>query len=268
MKQKLLACDVDGTLIFKDDQLIQQTDLDAIKKFTDAGHIFALCTGRTLTWTAPILDRFNLPVSALILCNGSMIYEVKDTQINTIGTRCIPNNIGKEIIKYFYQLGNFSIYWDDGQDTYEIIDRLLEISSSIIQENYSQHITIEQLEEKAADFVTIGVTPFSADINIANDTKQKVLENWGNYVDAFRNQYFIDIAPIESSKGAGITYLLNHLQKDLEVYGIGDSFNDLSMFKTVGKENAFLMKHGDSELFPYAAHHVNSVADCIDILLS
>ncbi|MGL4677729.1 MAG: HAD-IIB family hydrolase [Brevinema sp.] len=269
MKQKLLACDVDGTLIFHEDQKIKGSDLQAIKSFREAGHLFVLCTGRTAVWAIPLIQKHDLQTDGLILCNGSMIYHVNPndpTDIKEIVNRSVPNKIGLEIINYFYHLEEFALYWDDGNQTYELHDRLVSQASSIIQENYSTHISFEEAMALTSNFVTIGVTPISCDVSKAEEIKNYILKHWE--VLAFRNQFFIDIAPIGSSKGSGIEDFQTIYQKDLETYGIGDSFNDLSMFQHVGKSHAFLMSNGDVELKQYTDNQVNSVAECINLLLS
>lgn len=271
MKQKLLACDVDGTLIQSHKQHISKEDLDAIKRFREAGHLFALCTGRTLVWTTPLIKDFELQADGLILCNGSMLYKINPNSlldITKIGSASIPNKIGLEILEYFYNLQNYTLYWDDGNTTYELKDRLLSQLSTIIQENYSTHISIEEALQLKADFVTVGATPMSCSVETAEQMKVTILEKWGNHITAFRNQFFIDISPIDSSKGQGIKNFQSHLSNEVDIYAVGDSFNDLPMFETVGKSNSFLMANGESSLATYASNTVKTVTECIDILLS
>ena len=271
MKQKLLACDVDGTLIQGHTQHISQEDLNAIKKFRKAGHLFALCTGRTLVWTTPLIKKFEIQTDGLILCNGSMLYKTNPNSsldITKIESNSIPNKIGLEILEYFYNLQDYTLYWDDGTTTYEMKDRLLSQLSTIIQENYSTHISIEEALQLTSDFVTIGATPMSCDIETAEQMKKTILEKWGDHVDSFRNQYFVDMAPINSSKGVGVKNFQSYLSNDVDIYAVGDSFNDLPMFETVGKSNAFLMANGESSLATYASNTVKTVAECIDIILS
>ncbi|MGL4562567.1 MAG: HAD-IIB family hydrolase [Brevinema sp.] len=270
MKRKFLACDVDGTLIHHD-QKISTKDLNAIKKFRDAGHYFALCTGRTETWTIPILQEYNLHCDGLILCNGSLLFDVdkKDPlRLSQISSIAIDNAIGKEIINYFYKLKEFTICWDDGKDTYEIDDRLMTMSSTIIQEDSALKKSIKDFQEYTHSFVTINIAPFNTDITVSEQSKKDILSRWGTYVDVFRNQHYIDIAPKSSSKGQGILNMAHHLGEEFELFGIGDSYNDLPMFETVGKNNAFVMKNAEPELKKYSNNIVDSVSDCIEKLLN
>ena len=271
MKQKLLACDIDGTLIQGHEQFISQEDLDAIKKFRKAGHLFALCTGRTLIWTKPLIEKFNIQTDGLILCNGSMLYKTNPNSpldITEIKNTSIPNKIGLEILEHFYHLKEYVLYWDDGTKTYEVKDRLLSQLSTIIQENYSTHISIEDAVKLTANFVAMGVTPMSCSVEDAEKVQKIISEKWNNQVDTFRNQYFIDVAPINSSKGNGIKNFQSYLSNDIDIYAVGDSFNDLPMFETVGKSNAFLMANGESSLATYTSNTVKTVTECIDIILS
>ena len=271
MKQKLLACDVDGTLIQSHEQFISQEDLNAIKKFREAGHLFTLCTGRTLIWILPLLEKFEIQTDGLILCNGSMLYKTNPNSLldtTELENNSIPNKIGLEILEYFYYLKEYVLYWDDGNTTYEIEDRLLSRVSTIVQENYSIHINIKEALKLTANFVTIGVTPMSCSVEDAEQVKKIVSEKWGDHVDTFRNQYFIDVAPKNSSKGSSIKNFQSYLSNNVDIYGVGDSFNDLPMFETVGKSNAFLMANGETSLASYTSNTVKTVAECIDIILS
>ncbi|MGL4367496.1 MAG: HAD-IIB family hydrolase [Brevinemataceae bacterium] len=270
MKRKFLACDVDGTLIHFDKQKISSNDLQAIKQFQNAGHLFALCTGRTFVWTLPILEKHNLEPNALILCNGSAIY-IPDSEyhleFSTIHTNKIPNHIGIEIIKYVYSLENYTIYWDNGIKTFELQDRLLKCATSIIQEDNSIHIKFEDISTVTDDFASIGTAPISQNPLEAKILKDNIFKQWGLKIDLFQNQFFLDIAPQNASKGSGIKKLVDFWDKHLELYGIGDSYNDQSMFEFVGKNNAFIMNNADEPL-KSLGRNVSSVAECIDIILS
>lgn len=271
MKQKLLACDVDGTLIFDATQRINDQDIEAIKKFRKAGHLFVLCTGRPLVWTLPTIKQNNFPVDGLILCNGSVSYlvdslePIKTTEISNDN---IPNKIGLEIIKYFYDLQIYSLYWDDGQTTYELNDRAFPKNTSMVQETFSKYISIEETLNLKINFQGIGITPISENIEEAKEGFVSIEKKWGEYIVPYRNNFFVDISPLGVSKGVGIEKFISHLDKDLEIYGVGDSFNDLPMFETVGKQNAFLMAHGELSLEPHVKKIVSSVAECIDIILA
>ncbi|MGL4394794.1 MAG: HAD-IIB family hydrolase [Brevinema sp.] len=270
MKRKFLACDVDGTLIH-DHQNISDKDLKAIKKFRESGNFFALCTGRTETWTRPLLEEFDLVCDALILCNGSLLFDVdkndplKWTEISSV---TVPNKLGKEIIKHFYDLGGYTICWDDGIHTYEVADRLMKMTSTIIQEDSTIKFDMKDLENYENNFITVNIAPFTADIKQSEATKKEILTRWGDTVDVFRNQHYIDIGPKSSSKGQGILNMVAYLGEEFDIYAVGDSYNDLPMFKTVGKSNAFVMENAEAELKTHGDNIVYRVENCIDILLN
>lgn len=76
MKYKLLAIDVDGTLIAPD-QVIAPEVIDAITAADAAGLRICLATGRSLMETAPIWRKLRLPYPAepLVLVGGALVSE-------------------------------------------------------------------------------------------------------------------------------------------------------------------------------------------------
>ncbi|MGL4389163.1 MAG: HAD-IIB family hydrolase [Brevinema sp.] len=270
MKRKFLACDIDGTLIH-DHQHISDKDLKAIQKFRKAGHYFALCTGRTETWTRPLLEQYHMHCDALILCNGSLLFDVDKNdhlKLTQISSSTLVNSLGKEIINYFYQLGDYTICWDDGKHTYEIADRLMNLTSSIIQEDSTVKISIDDFQHYQNNFITINVAPFVIDFQHSEETKKNMLFRWGDNIDVFRNQHYIDVSPKLSSKGQGILNMVKYLGEEFDLYAVGDSYNDLPMFETVGRSNTFVMENAEKELKTYGDTIVYRVENCIEILLS
>ena len=65
MPKYLVACDLDDTLLTKDKKITNKT-LRFIKKFTDSGNYFVLCTGRPLVgalqyWEILSKNKINMP---------------------------------------------------------------------------------------------------------------------------------------------------------------------------------------------------------------
>lgn len=104
------------------------------------------------------------------------------------------------------------------------------------------------------------------DIDKAEEAKDLLIKKYGHAVEAFRNQYFVDIAPKDCSKGNGLKKLLELNNLDIEkLYAIGDSYNDLSMFNLTN--NSFTFHHVEEQLKGYANNHVSSVSECIEKML-
>ena len=76
MTYKLIAADMDGTLLTNDKRITPRT-ADAIRRATEAGAIFCLSTGRPLCSVRRYLDQLGLS-SPVIACNGAIIVSPGD----------------------------------------------------------------------------------------------------------------------------------------------------------------------------------------------
>ena len=69
---RLIALDMDGTLLLSDHQTVPQRNIDAIRRANAAGIHVCICTGRMLEDASDFMHRLNLPCM-LIACNGTRI---------------------------------------------------------------------------------------------------------------------------------------------------------------------------------------------------
>lgn len=73
MKYKLIACDLDGTLL-NDDSAVTQENFKAIEKIKNTGAEFAVCTGRTF-YEIPENLRSCPDVRYIIYSDGAVLYD-------------------------------------------------------------------------------------------------------------------------------------------------------------------------------------------------
>lgn len=267
--RKFLASDLDGTLIHN--SAFNRKDIQAIQRFREEGGFFSLCTGRTLNWTVPLFDWDALECDAMILGNGSAVYTIESISplsFTEIVNSHISYHAGLEIINFFYELKDFALYWSDGQTTYELADRTFLEENSIVQNDYSRFVMIDELYRNPITFSSIGLAPAVPDVEKTKTMLPIVQEKWGDEIEVFRNQYFLDICPKNSSKGFGIRQLAEFLSEPFEFYAVGDSFNDVAMFEFVGKNNAFVMENAEESLKNQGYKKVKSVRECIEHILS
>ena len=69
---RLIALDMDGTLLLSDHQTVPQQNIDAIRRADAAGIRVCICTGRMIEDASDFVKRLNLPCM-LIACNGTRI---------------------------------------------------------------------------------------------------------------------------------------------------------------------------------------------------
>ena len=69
---RLIALDMDGTLLLSDHQTVPQRNIDAIRRADAAGIRVCICTGRMIEDASDFVKRLKLPCM-LIACNGTRI---------------------------------------------------------------------------------------------------------------------------------------------------------------------------------------------------
>lgn len=234
MKKKVFASDFDGTLYFyKADVKLPPENVEKIREYQRAGHLFGLCTGRQVGGLTPFITGLVEP-DFYITSSGANIV---DRHFQPILKRGVDPDVADAIVKEMlprgYRLtldveGEICVFAEmDYPGKYYVISGVQDAPKGLI---HQVSIHTESLDEAAA---------ISRQINA----------QYGNYVEAFQNVVEIDIAPKGCSKGKGVTYLRNYMKEQLGdciLYGIGDSINDLPLIEASDV----------SYTFPYAPKEV------------
>lgn len=71
MKRKLIAFDIDGTLLTNDKKVLPGT-LDALRELRNQGHLVTLATGRSRFMAQPVIRELHF--NNYVLCNGSAAF--------------------------------------------------------------------------------------------------------------------------------------------------------------------------------------------------
>lgn len=71
MQQKLVALDIDGTLLQHDGRMDDEVK-DAVRAVADAGHHVVIATGRSILGTAPIIEMLSLTSGFAVTSNGAI----------------------------------------------------------------------------------------------------------------------------------------------------------------------------------------------------
>ncbi len=224
MKYKLFISDFDGTLGKSAGNSIEPETVDAIKKFTDKGGIFAVCTGRMFTSIQPICLKCGL--SGLIASyQGAMINDIEtgksilDGGIDAVNA----SKIAKELI-------------DDGVST------VADIGDVMYCEEFSRYTEFHK--------------PFSK-IEVVNDLPKFIIETGKfvhkivavgepdtinrltkKYSEIYKGQFLfnngadflIEVINPKFSKGNSVRFLANYYGVPLDqVIAVGDSTNDIEL---------------------------------------
>lgn len=252
MRRILFATDLDGTLLRNNE--ISVPDLEALKKLSEAGHLVVVSTGRPYNGVEWILDQYGLETEYLILANGALIL---DREKKVIHHEVIGMDVVKGIAKECHDLG-FEVSFDTGYRSYSYRYDF----PRIVLDNIPGCRRIDDFSELTE---AVSLISLAADHGTerTDEVLGLILRKYGREVGAFRNVSYIDVVPIETSKGTGIRTLMERegIERD-SVYAIGDSLNDLTMFMEAG--HAFTFHEVEDVVKAGADEWVSSVAECIN----
>ncbi len=272
MKYKLLACDLDGTLL-DDNSNVSNENLAAIGELTKLGIEFTLCTGRTF-YEIPQVLRECEDIRYIIYSDGSVIFDKK--QNKKIYANYIDNKTDKKLFNLLSSYDTMIEYYDDGHaKTDKSKLNALSYKYYNIDPNYVS--VIEQTRigfddfEKAIDTFTHTemLNIFFKEQNEREECfeRLKELANLNSTTSMDNN---IEIMLSSVSKGNALEILCDTLKIDeKDVIAVGDSCNDLSMFSFAGTSvasgsaNEFVKNKADfvacSNNEPIVNHILNNI---------
>ena len=240
----LFASDFDGTLSRGG---VSEENKGAIRRFREAGGVFAVVTGRSVGGSVGIFREVDLDV--VLCCNGAAL--------------CLPDGSGEAFSEYPSETF---------RDLYKIAVELG--SRGFGPQAADESIWIECADEngeaRLEDFISRHGTVCQC--NMVFDSFEKaaaaaarVNAEHGETVNALQNGGSVDIPPRGVDKGEGVRRLAARLGvAEGEVFAAGDQMNDYAM---VAAFRGFAMEHAPEELRAAARHTVPSVAAAIDMIL-
>lgn len=273
--KKLLASDIDGTLLLN--SKIHEKSISNINRFKDSGNLFILSTGRPLCELKHLVNEYKLDVDAYVLCNGAFVL---DSDLNEIKNFTIDSKIVHDICTYVLEKNNFRVSVSDGYSSYllkqkNLVNSKFLFNKSVIKKivkillgksSKIQFLDKSKLLEKDYSINIMSIYTINNNINHAEDLKDYINSNYGQFVTAYRNKYFVDVVFKNCSKATGIEHVCDKLKiNDDNVYVIGDSWNDLSMFERYN--NSYTFTYAEDELKPSAKNIVDAFYNCIDDIL-
>ena len=258
---KYLASDLDGTLIHNGE--IKREDIDAILKLKAKGYKFIISTGRSIKSINLFFDRYpEIEYDYIVGCNGSIIL---DKNRNVVYENYISSEVGKDLLSNFMNEEKCCAHFESDDINY-LIDP---VNSEDIEEHmhyFQEIISKEDVLKLKTKYTTISLFARDKSIERAQNVRDRIASMYEDKLEVFRNQYFIDIAPKECSKGNGIKKVLELDGGHVDMlYTIGDSFNDISMFKIT--KNSFTFNNAEELVKIEANNYVDTVKECIDRIL-
>lgn len=227
MTYKLMAADIDGTLLNNKSELTENTR-ETIKRAVDAGLFFTIASGRPIQGIEGINRQLNLDVP-YITYNGAMVIMGKNREI--LYERYLTQNDAKDIIGLAEKHKVTYMVWKDNQlyvpEYNEIIEKYMQFSKV-------KPVKIESIEKLTEN----GVTKI-----LWHDDAEKIVEHQnqlGQYLSANVNFHaslpiYLEFVDKKASKGIALEQLGNYFDiKKSEIIAVGDGFNDISMIEYAG----------------------------------
>ena len=228
---KIIFIDIDGTLRNDQKKTTERTK-NAIHKVIEKGIYVVICSGRPGEYVEEV-SKEALASSIIISCNGGEIYDYRKKE-----TICMHDLEKEEVIKLWNLAEKYDtqiIIISNGKrfvrkQTDDQTDIFLEqpIEKFVMDHPITQCVfssleleRIQNIKEEINDVKHIEVVNLSKCLVDDKLPKEK--------------PFFLDITRNGTSKGKAIKKLCEYLKINLkDSIAIGDSFNDLTMFETVG----------------------------------
>lgn len=262
--RKVIATDLDGTLFYPRRKIgmIPWRNLKFCRKLINDGNELVLVTGRSHFYTMLVEEKIESSLDvigmngAFIIVDGQIkdehfldkevleLYKDITTRFNILGCMIMSKRYPLLITgphfnwvkRLFYRI----YYWTQGVYAEKFL-----LSRSLFQKELRSGRVY-----KLMFFFGLGKDGHEK----ANKANKYIREHYGDSFEASWSHLFIEITPKGCSKGESLKkYQKYKGVSDENIYVVGDSGNDISMFKEY-YENSFCMKHSSPAVKKYAKH--------------
>jgi len=227
---KLIASDVDGTLLRGGVQTLNPEIFDIIKKLKEKGVIFVASSGRPF----PNLQRLFEPVKDDIYYvaeNGTLYY----VNGKLVTTQELERNLAHEILREILKHPENDILLAAAKTSYTQTknQKYIDYVKNTIKYDLEVVDDILSIDDT---FLKIAICDFTGIQNSAQP-----------YIDLFKDKInvvtsgsiWLDLIPFGTCKGAALKKLIDELGiNSQDIISFGDQYNDIEMFEISGKSYA------------------------------
>lgn len=228
MKYKLIALDVDGTLL-SDDHHLSAENKEAIAEVTRQGGQIVLCTGRSPQNSIPFMEEMGL--SGYVLGhNGAVTVRVENREIlHQFGLDA------RGLDPYIAYCREHNIHFDVNTAFDMYVDNVENLAKEA--NHMYEHFKIMPASLPAWEDFHEPIVKFT--VFTQSDTLDEAEREWGTWTHQYNilrsGEFFVDFMHPEASKGNALKHLAEQLGiPQEEVLSIGNYFNDISMLTYAG----------------------------------
>jgi len=240
----LVAIDVDGTLLDTEfEDCLRPREIAALEAVRTAGHVVALCTGRNSRSVAGLLERsrWDPPDLPLILLNGAVVNGGSPRRL--LAHHALEQGAIRRLVEIFDAHGAVAMIYgteDEGgivhherRATNSVLGRYLAIRRETVGAIREVDDLLANLPDQALEVGTIDrreiVEPLIATVraelgDVVSVVNTRSLLGKGKF-------YWAEVYAAGCDKGAGTLLLAREYGVPADrIVGIGDNYNDLSLF--------------------------------------
>ncbi len=241
---RLVAIDMDGTLLPTSSQLISKRNARALCAAQEAGVTVAIATGRRAAYTVPLLQGLGLRADTpLITSNGAVLCTLDG---ETISRSHINAGVARGLCGLLRPFGSVIFTFDRPGRGELVLEDLYQAHGRIamwVEANRNAIEVVKPLESALVD----GDDPIQGLVAGSMDQMkqaEKALKasQWRSSCDCVRTEYpardicILDLLPPGISKGWALERLAARLGVDRkETMAIGDNWNDAGMLEWAGQ---------------------------------
>ena len=223
---KLIAVDIDGTLLNSKSQLTERT-VKAVKSLIDKGVYFVLSTGRPYQGITKFIDALDLKDMPYILYNGAMVMFGGEI----VYSLTIPAATATEISFQAHKRNSTQICWSNNLLYAESDCEKVRFYKSI---SGVEPVIVSDLAELSDQGITKFVWYDDKDLTARYFTEMEVL--MGDRINVHPSRIdFLEFVNKNCSKAVAMQIILDKLGLERSAtVAVGDGFNDLPMLEYAG----------------------------------
>jgi len=255
---KYLFSDIDGTLL--QNGMFHDETIKKIHKFINEGNQFILATGRIDSDIKAIQKKLAINPPYRISQNGAVITK-GDEVIHEVG---IPTSNLQKLTDYLFnamEKYNFILEVSFQQLRYSNKKRPTGINHAFT----TPVMHDDKLKDRALDDPILFLV-LSEDESCFTEIAEHIQKNFSRLQAVKTSEGCLEILHRQATKGNGIEIVLRDLgilSKE-HIYVVGDSYNDISMFKKF--KNSFVMSTSPNDVEKHANYRVNVVGEVVDFI--
>ncbi len=260
MSIRLIAIDIDGTLMPSNGPRISPRNCAALRAAEAAGIEIVIATGRRQAYAMPLIAQVGLSEdSVMISSNGAVIRGFDGTlldrrflSVDTARRLCRALRGYGTLVFTFDREGLGGLVIESLQQLHARIDRWVESNRPYLLEVQPIERAFEGGEEPIQGMIcgTVAEMLEAERLLMATEVSSHMAMHRTEY--ASRNLSILDLLPPGCSKGAALDSLaqIRGLERD-QIMAIGDNLNDVEMLEYAGR--AVVMANSSAEVLTLAA---------------